>query len=194
VRVDPTAAVAPERVAAGRSLAPAPGLVAGAFTSIAPALAQRLRAAWETLNNSWNQWVLNYSRTQQFDLLRALGFRAPDWQELAKLLIAVLCALALAGALWAWWDRRRQDPWQRLHRRVQEVLAALGVPVRPHEAPRTRAGAVRARLGERGETLAAELEALDRLRYARSQAPRAGEMSAWWRGFAQCARQVRNLA
>jgi hypothetical protein len=191
VRIDPTAAVAPERVSAGRSLAPPPGLVAGALGSMAPALAQQLRAAWEMLNNSWNQWVLNYSRTQQFDLLRSLGFTAPDWQELAKLLIGVLCTLALAGALWAWWDRHRQDPWQRLHKRVQLALDSLGVPVRPHEAPRTRAAAVRGRLGERGEGLAAELEALDRLRYARREAPRAGEMAAWWRRFAAQARQAR---
>jgi transglutaminase-like putative cysteine protease len=189
VRVDPTAAVAPERVQAGRSLAPPPGLVAGALGSIDPQLMARLRNAWEAVNNRWNQWVLGYSRTQQFDVLRALGFRLPEWQDLTMLLIAVLCTTALAGALWAWWDRRRQDPWQRLALRVQQRLAALGVTVRPHEAPRTRAARVRARLGRAGEPLAEQLEALDRLRYAEGAPARVLRLT-WWPAFAAAARRA----
>jgi transglutaminase-like putative cysteine protease len=194
VRVDPTAAVAPERVQAGRSLRPAPGLVAGALRTIDPALAARLRSAWESLNNRWNQWVLNYSRSQQFDFMRALGFAAPSWQDLATLLVSALCAVALAGAAWAWWDRHRQDPWQRLSRRVQRRLAALGVSVMPHEPPRTRAQRVRERLGAAGESLAAHLDALDRLRYAQGTSPRALRRT-WWPGFSAAARRApRNTA
>ena len=187
VRVDPTAAVAPERVQRSFNLRPAPGLVAGAIDSINPALMIRLRYAWESVNNRWNQWVLNYSRGQQFDLLRELGFASPDWQDLAKLLIGLLCSGALAGAAWAWWDRRRQDPWQRLQRRVQQRLAALGVAVLPHHAPRERAARVRAGLGTRGEPLAALLEALDRQRYAEGRNP----VHGWWRRFAAAARATR---
>jgi len=189
VRVDPTAAVAPDRVQAGRSLAPPPGLVAGALRTIDPALAQRLRNAWESLNNRWNLWVLTYSRAQQFDLLRSLGFQAPSWQELAVLLVSTLCALALAGAAWAWWDRRRQDPWLRLSRRVQQRLATLGVPVQPHEPPRTRAQRVRQRLGAAGEALAAQLEALDRARYGEQASPR-DLARRWWPRFSGAARAL----
>ena len=77
VRIDPTAAVAPERVERGRSLVPRPGFVSGALGNLDPATAARLRAAWEGMNNSWNQWVLNYSRGQQFDLMRAGRSSAP---------------------------------------------------------------------------------------------------------------------
>jgi transglutaminase-like putative cysteine protease len=187
VRVDPTAAVAPERVQRGRSLRPPPGLMAEAMSSIDPALALRLRDAWESVNNRWNQWVLNYSRGQQFDLMRRLGFEAPNWQDLASVLIGLLCSASLAGAGWAWWDRRRRDPWQALQQRVQARLHALGVTVLPHHAPRTRAERVRAALGDRGEPLAALLDELDRERYAssgRAPPPR----HAWWRRFAAVAR------
>jgi protein-glutamine gamma-glutamyltransferase len=180
LRADPTAAVAPTRVQAGRSLRPPPGLVEGALGTIDPALAQRLRAAWETMNNRWNQWVLNYSRSQQFDLLRSLGLRHPDWNTLAQVLVGVLCALALAGAAWAWWDRRRQDPWQRLQARVAERLARHGVQVLPHESPLARALRVRQVLGVAGEPLAAELEALARARYRDT----AWSGRQWWRRFA----------
>lgn len=184
VRIDPTSAVAPDRVQRSLSLRPPPGLVAGAFDTIDPALALRLRNAWESVNNRWNQWVLNYSRGQQFDLLRELGFEAPSWQDLATVLIGVLCSAALAGAGWAWWDRRRQDPWQRLQRRVQQRLAALGVTVLPHHAPRTRAQRVRTTLGARGEALAGSLEALDRARYAGGPV----SLHSWWRQFRAAAR------
>lgn len=186
LRIDPTAAVAPDRVQRGFSLAPRPGFVAGALGNLDPALASRLRRAWEGVDNRWNQWVLNYSRGQQFELLRRVGVRSPSWQDLATATIALLCTAALAGAAWAWWDRRRQDPWQRLQRRIQGRLQALGVPVLPHHAPRTRAAQVRAALGSRGEALAAALEALDGQRYG---APgRRLPERAWWRGFAAAAR------
>ncbi|MDP1532364.1 MAG: DUF3488 and transglutaminase-like domain-containing protein, partial [Rubrivivax sp.] len=123
VRVDPTAAVAPERVQRGQSLSPERGLVAGAFSRVNPALAAHVRALLEQMDNRWNQWVLNYSRGQQFDLLKRLGVSAPSWQDLAVLLIGLLCAASLAAAGWAFWDRRRQDPWLRLQRQVQQRLA-----------------------------------------------------------------------
>ncbi|MDO9074095.1 MAG: transglutaminaseTgpA domain-containing protein [Rubrivivax sp.] len=189
IRVDPTAAVAPERVQRGRSLVAPPGFVAGAVNSLDPALAERLRKAWETVNNRWNQWVLNYSRGQQFDLLRELGFEAPSWEDLAKLLVLVASAVALAGAGWAWWDRHRQEPWQRLQQRVLRRLQVLGVTVRPHHPPRERAARVRAALGPAGEDAARLLEELDRQRYAQagSPLPRHG----WWRRFQAALRTAR---
>jgi transglutaminase-like putative cysteine protease len=187
IRVDPTAAVAPDRVQRGSSLRPPTGLVAGAFNSIDPAFAARMRGLWEGVNNRWNQWVLNYSRGQQFDLLRHLGFTAPSWEELVKLLTLLLCGAALAGAGWAWWDRRRQDPWLRLQQRVQLRLAGLGVEVGPQHAPRERALRVRQQLGKRGEAAAAQLEALDQQRYG-SGGWTTSAGARWWRGFVHALR------
>lgn len=187
LRADPTAAVAPERVQRGRSLPPTPGFVAGTIGAVNPALAARLREAWETLNNRWNQAVLNYSRQRQFDLLRALGVESPDWEDLARALILLAALASAAGAGWAFWDRHRQDPWQRLQARVQRALAARGVEVGPQHGPRARAERVRAALGAAGEPLAAELDALDRLRYGDGVTQPARR---WWPGFAKALRQV----
>jgi hypothetical protein len=185
VRVDPTAAVAPERVAASRPLRPQPGAVAAALEAVSPALLARLRATWERTNNRWNQWVLNYSRNDQFDLLQRLGFRTPDWVDLAYVLLALLTASGVAGAAWALWDRRRRDPWQRQARRIAKTLARLGIPAHAHETPRTLAERVRAALGARGEALATALGALELLRYGRQGLSRPSR--DWWRGFARAA-------
>lgn len=187
VRADPTAAVAPDRVRAGRSLRPPPGLVAGALNTIDPDLADRLRRGWEAVENAWNQRVLNYSRGQQFDLLRSLGLKAPEGRDLASLLVLLLAAAALGGAAWAWWDRQRRDPWQRLEQRVRERLAALGVEVAPHEPPLTRAARVRQVLGARGDALASALDVLARSRYGPDARPSAAGGTAWWRRFRQAA-------
>jgi len=199
VRADPTAAVAPERIQVSRNLQPPRGFVADALGSVNPAMAQQMRQFWEAMNNRWNQWVLNYSRGAQLDLLKQLGFRSPDWVDLAYVLIGLLCAASLGGAAWALWDRHRQDPWQRLQRRVALALQALGVTVAAHDPPRTRAAAVRRSLGARGDELAAQLEALDRARYAPAAAGAAGRraggsLRAWWRDFARSARRAEAAA
>jgi hypothetical protein len=183
LRADPTAAVAPQRIVYSRSLPPRLGLVAGALNTMSPTLLAQLRQNWEAINNRWNQWVLNYSRTQQFDLMRNLGVGSPSWEDLALLLLQVLVGISAAGAVWAWWDRRRIDPWTRLHARVRRTLDELGVPTAAHEAPRTLAQAVRVRRGSAGDALAALLDELDRLRYARGG--RRLPDAAWSRRFAR---------
>ena len=190
VRADPTSAVAPDRISRTRSLAPEPGFVASAIDNLSPALMEGLRLNWEALNNRWNQWVMNYSRGQQVDLLKRLGFTAPDWEDLALLLIGTLSSLALAGALWAWWDRRRIDPWVRQMDAVRAALQRLGIAASPFEAPRTLAQRVRRALAERGATLAALLDALDVQRYGRASLKRPD--AQWTRRFAAAARRLRS--
>jgi transglutaminase-like putative cysteine protease len=168
VRADPTAAVAPDRINRGRRLTPAPGLVAGALGNVNPELLANLREGWEAINNRWNQWVLNYSRGQQLDVLKNLGVDSPSWEDLALLLIGTLSSLALAGAAWAWWDRRRVDPWMQQMEQLREALRRLGLEGASHEAPRALAGRVRSRFGNQGESLAALLDALERQRYSRA--------------------------
>jgi protein-glutamine gamma-glutamyltransferase len=127
VRADPTSAVSPDRVERGRSLAPPPGLVASAFDNINPALMANLRANWEAVNNRWNQWVMNYSRSQQVSLLKRLGLSSTGWEDMVRLLIVALSAMAAAVALWAWWEQRRIDPWTRQMMRLRAALRSVGI-------------------------------------------------------------------
>ena len=189
LRADPTAAVAPERVRASRPLPPRPGLMAGALTSMNPALANQIRRAWELLDSRWNQWVMGYSRKQQFDLLERLGVRQPDWADLARLLIGLVSVLAAGGALWAWRDHHRQDPWHRLQRRLCQRLRQLGIAADAHHPPRALAALVRQVHGDAGEPLALALEALDRRRYAVGGQPQPDRHS--WARLRQAASGLR---
>ncbi|HWP19673.1 MAG TPA: transglutaminaseTgpA domain-containing protein [Burkholderiaceae bacterium] len=170
VRADPTAAVAPDRIERTSALRPAPGLVQSALEAVNAQFWQSLRHRWEALNNAWNQWVLNYSRGQQLDLLRRLGFASPDWRDLAVVLLGLVVSAAAGGAAWAWWDRQRQDPWLRRYHRARRRLARAGLASPAHQPPRPLALAVLERWGPSAQPVADALLELEALRYA----PRSG--------------------
>jgi transglutaminase-like putative cysteine protease len=191
IRVDPTAAVAPERIDVGAALRLRGGFVANTLGNMNPALAERLRRAWELLDSRWAQWVTNYSRSRQLDLLSSLGVQTPSMQDIAIALISALSALAVAGALWAWWDRRRQDPWARLHGHVCRALQALDVPAHTHQGPATQAAAVLRRHGEAGRDIASTLHELEALRYG--PANRHLPERDWKRRFDAATRPLRRV-
>ncbi|MBK8070698.1 MAG: DUF3488 domain-containing transglutaminase family protein [Ramlibacter sp.] len=167
VRVDPTSAVAPARTGSLQRLQAPQGLVAAALGNVlAPDLAASLRATWEAVNNRWNQWVLNYTQSRQLDLLKNLGFESPSWTDLSYVLLALIVAASLLGALWALWERSRHDPWLRLLQRVRRQLLKAGVPVPAAAPPRQMAELATRHLGEPAQALAAWLLRLEAQRYA----------------------------
>lgn len=169
-RVDPTGAVAPGRTGSFERLQPPRGVLADAMDTMSPTLAARLRDAWEAMNNGWNQWILNYTQGRQLDLLRNLGFRSPSWEDLSYLLLALLVAVALAGALWSWWERQQHDPWVRLLARARKRLRASGVEAGPATPPRELSALVTRRFGAAGNPVAQWLLQLEAQRYARAPA------------------------
>ena len=167
VRVDPTSAVAPGRTGSIQRLQAPRGMVATAFGNVTPELAASLRAAWDAVNNGWNQWVLNYTQSKQLDLLKGLGFQSPSWEDLSYLLLALIVMVALAGAAWTLWDRRQHDPWLRLLERTRQRLGRAGIEVAAATPPREIATLVTRRFGESGHALADWLLKLEAQRYAR---------------------------
>lgn len=146
VRVDPTAAVAPIRVEQGMQAALPDSVGAGSVLGLegsAPMLAavKQLSQIWDTVNNSWNQWVLGYGPARQAELMARLGFGRLDWRWLGIALL-VTVALVLAAVV-AWLLRgRRPDPVLRAYRRLCGKLSRAGLPRRPCEGPRDYAARV----------------------------------------------------
>jgi protein-glutamine gamma-glutamyltransferase len=166
VRVDPTSSVAPGRTGAFQRLQPRRGVIASAFGNVTPGLAASVRAAWEALNNGWNQWVLNYTQSKQLDLLKNLGFESPSWEDLSYVLLGLIVVVALCGAAWILWERRQHDPWLRLLARTRKRLADAGMDLPAAAPPRQIATLVTGRFGERARALADWLLELEKQRYA----------------------------
>jgi transglutaminase-like putative cysteine protease len=165
VRVDPTGAVSPARVGSLQRLSAPRGLVASALGSLSPNLAAQLRAGWDAVNNSWNQWVLNYSKGRQLDLLKNLGFASPSWADLGYLIAALLVAASLLGAALTLWERRQHDPWLRLLGHVRRRLAQSGLVLPAHSPPRQMAHGVMAHFGPPGQAVHDWLLQFERHRY-----------------------------
>jgi transglutaminase-like putative cysteine protease len=139
LRVDPTAAVAPERIDRPRASQRQQQGLGGTLSALNPRTWNLVRDYLDAGNHRWNTWVLQYSRNRQLDLLRDWGFSAPDWMDLLRLCAGVLGSLAMAGLLWLWWTRPKQQrqPWYRPMMRVHRALQVLGLPDDPMPAPRT---------------------------------------------------------
>jgi transglutaminase-like putative cysteine protease len=187
VRIDPTGAVSPGRVGQFQRLRLPEGALAGAVGYLSPTLLAQLRATWEAINNGWNQWVLNYTQSRQFDMLRNLGFDSPSWQDLGMVLAGLLVAAALAGMLWAYWERSRSDPWLRLLVRARRHLAAAGVAAAPQAPPRELLQCVQASAlpAELKRPLVDWLLALERLRYAPRATSNTATLATLQRRFRQ---------
>jgi len=144
-RVDPTAAVAPERVT--RNLARALPRPAG--FGLAPLLAlqddpgswlAQLRYNYAALNNSWNQWVLDYNPERQRSFLEELGAALGNWRSA----LGALLAAGLLGALRWQRARRPADALDGLYAAFCRQQARRGWARRPSEGPLSYAARLRA--------------------------------------------------
>ncbi len=172
LRVDPTSAVSPGRTGASQRLLAPQGVVGQALSNISPGFSIQLRAVWDAVNNAWNQRVLNYTQGKQLDLLKNIGFESPSWQDLSKVLIAIIVVVSLVGAAWSMWERTQHDPWLRLLNKARKQLAQAGIVTPDNMAaartPRQLATLLQAQHGTQYEALHAWLMQLEAQRYAKA--------------------------
>lgn len=146
VRVDPTAAVAPDRVQLGLSSA-LPGEPPFGLEGLGPlldlrdrdSLLSRLRYRMAAINNGWNQWVLNYSPDRQRGILERLASRLANSGTLA----AAAALLLLLFAARELYRQRALDPVDALYSSLCRQLAKRGFPRQPHEGPSAYAARLR---------------------------------------------------
>ncbi|HMB74576.1 MAG TPA: DUF3488 and transglutaminase-like domain-containing protein, partial [Gammaproteobacteria bacterium] len=131
VRVDPVAAVAPERIALGIA-----GGTRGADALRTSALgelswARRAALAWDAVNTFWNGWIIDYGPSLQRDLLERLGFGRLRRAELLLLSAVAAVMIVLGTALYLAWradSRERVDAAARLFARFIKRMRRAGVP------------------------------------------------------------------
>ena len=158
LRVDPTAAVAPERIELGsfalRRLAERgvrPGTLPGEALARALALTgierlvRQTRLYWDLANVSWYRWVAGYDRALQAQFVQALGFAQAGVRELVVLMAAIGAAVLVVQALWMLRARARRDPVELLYARYCRKLARLDLVRADQEGPLQFAQRCRAR-------------------------------------------------
>ena len=99
VRVDPTAAVAPERVEIGASDAAFDGIGESWGFSAPSRLAHQLTMAFDAINARWNEWILGYGPDTQSAFMQWLGMHEPTWRKMLLTLIALVVGLVMVISL-----------------------------------------------------------------------------------------------
>lgn len=142
VRVDPTGAVAPERIERGAEAA----LASNAEAGDSPFMPEGLRSlGWvmdalyylDSLEYRWNVLVLSYDADRQSEVLTELLGEVTPTRIAIAVTIAGALAIALAGLgtlVGAW--RERREPLLRLHDGFAATFAAAGLARAPEESPR----------------------------------------------------------
>ncbi|MFC6632328.1 transglutaminase TgpA family protein [Microbulbifer taiwanensis] len=145
-RVDPTAAVAPERIRDGLQSAAADEFMQDSLLPLhRMAFLNRLRLEWDMINYRWYQTVISFDSDKQQNLLqRILGEVSP--LRLATFIAVPMAAALLGILLWLWFSGRGETlpATSRLYRKFCRRMARAGMARRSGEAPRDFARRVRA--------------------------------------------------
>jgi len=163
LRVDPTAAVAPERIEFDLESALSDG--EGYLEDSPMSLVQfrhinwlnKIRLRLDSLNYQWAKWVLGYDKIQENLLAKWLG-------EYSPLRIALFLLIVGGGFLGviAFWHLRtlfssEYDELDRIFLRLCKKLEKAGIPRNPGEGPRNYAN----RVAEQRPDLAREVKAIN---------------------------------
>jgi len=98
-RVDPTAAVAPDRIEIGRAGSMMGGAASAWGLSAPSALLHQLTLTWDAMNAKWNEWILGYGPENQDKFMEWLGMDDPDWRKMMLTLVGLVVGLILLISL-----------------------------------------------------------------------------------------------
>lgn len=152
-RVDPTAAVAPERIEAGISGAMWSGIGASWGLSAPIAWLHRMGLTWDALNAKWNDWILGYGPDKQESFLEWLGMEEPDWRKMMLTMTFLVAAIVGIISL-VLMMRYRPPPKDRAAMLYKKFTRMVGLKPNTGETPQAYA----LRLGKENVRLAANAE------------------------------------
>lgn len=138
IRIDPTAAVAPERIERGMDAAlaedePVPGRMFNRVNAFV-----QIRLAWDALNTFWNDQIVEFGASQQRSMLERLGIEDADWEALGMGVVLTLASFFIVLSAWLAWQfrPRPRDPVVQVYDQLCRRLARAQLPRLPHEGPK----------------------------------------------------------
>lgn len=172
MRIDPTAAVAPERIAQGSDAVMGEESGPGLFNLESGWLGQSLRGmrqSWDAVNFAWTQWVLGYNTERQMRLLERFGLGDWAWPALISALVFGLCFILVVLGAYVLLERpTKRDPVLKAYMHFCAKLARLGLVRAPTEGPQDFAARAVQRHPELGEHIKLITRLYCALRYSPS--------------------------
>jgi len=137
VRIDPTAAIAPERVNSGLQSAmsatePVPGRLLRRFE-----LLNTVRLGWDALNTFWKDHIVQFDTLEQQALLSKLGIDNRDWQSVGLALVVAFVVFFFGMLAYLTWKFRPApvDPIVKIYIKLQHKLQKHQIVRAPYEGP-----------------------------------------------------------
>ena len=134
VRIDPTAAVSPDRIEKGLDQALKDGFTSFKISKSSPFLS-KLLYSWDNLQHNWNDMILNYDHRKQASFLKQLGLGIRSWGDMVITL--VICLVFITGAYWliAWYKGRSAPiaEYEKIFNRLLKKLSTSGYKKAPSE-------------------------------------------------------------
>lgn len=173
-RVDPTAAVAPERIESGIAGAIMSGIGASWGLSAPIAWLHNMGLTWDAINAKWNDWILGYGPDNQESFLEWLGMEEPDWRKMI-LTMTFLVAVIVGLISFILMMRYRPPPKDRAAILYRKFTQKAGLQPICGETPQ----AYVIRLSEDREELATDAERItEQYLLARYASPNAGAIES----------------
>jgi transglutaminase-like putative cysteine protease len=137
VRIDPTAAVAPQRVERNLDSAIDQSEFVPGRTLRRSTWLYQARQNWDAVNTFWKARIVNFDSDDQRDLLSKLGIKNPDWRTLGWGLLMTFICFFIAMILWLGWKYRprQRDPVVQAYDALKHKLAKAGITAAAHEGP-----------------------------------------------------------
>ena len=135
-RIDPTAAVAPNRIERGLEFS-LPDAERMFINTQGWRGLQGLKNLWEEANFSYTKWVIGFDRDRQQALLKRMGLEGINpLTALGWMLLAITASGGLMALVWWLFNQRearRADPWLRTWKTLRKRLQSAGLPINTHD-------------------------------------------------------------
>jgi transglutaminase-like putative cysteine protease len=169
IRVDPTAAVSPNRIESGLDDALADEVSSFRIRNRNP-LFGNLLFGWDNLQHSWNDWVLNYDTKKQRNFLSELELGIENWSDMVIALVIMLATVT--GSFWliTWYRELPARPaaYEILFKRLLHKLARRGFVKKPAEDTRAFLRRVSTHEIAQSDQLERIVDLYNRIKYGRN--------------------------
>ena len=137
VRIDPTAAIAPQRVELNLNAALDADEARPFHMLMSNSLLKDIIFYWDALDNQWNQWIIGYDESLQQALLEKLLKQRVNLSDIIILMVIGFSLTLIVISLWIFkpWYKQQKDPVVEYYHNFCDKLSRKGIHRELYEGP-----------------------------------------------------------
>lgn len=137
VRVDPTAAIAPQRIEQNLNAALSPTESRPFHMQLNSGIFQSMRFYWDALDNQWNQWIVGYDSKLQQKLLTSVLEKNLSLSDLVLFMVVSFSIVLFFITLFITkpWEKQKLEPVVKVYNQFCKKLSSQGLLREVYEGP-----------------------------------------------------------